>query len=87
MILPLDVITQHERFMQILIMNTIVLDACINGDLTTAEDLLTQEIGVHDGNYRSYTNRSVVMARKLDWDCALDDATKVRFHHYSFSID
>jgi len=64
--------------MQILTMNTTVRDACISGDLTTAEDLLTQEIGIHGENYRSYTSRSVVMARKLDWDCALDDATKVR---------
>ncbi|OAX39581.1 hypothetical protein K503DRAFT_799531 [Rhizopogon vinicolor AM-OR11-026] len=56
-------------------MNTTVRTACINGDLSTAEELLMQEIA-NGENYRSYADRSIVMARKLDWDHALDDATK-----------
>jgi hypothetical protein len=58
-------------------MITTVRNACISGDLTTAEELLAEEIDADGNNYRSYANRSVVMARKLDWDHALDDATKV----------
>ncbi|OAX39467.1 WD40 repeat-like protein [Rhizopogon vinicolor AM-OR11-026] len=61
---------------KILAMNTKVRKACISGDLPTAEELLTQETNVSSDNYRSYANRSVVMARKLDWDHALNDATK-----------
>ncbi|KAG1888599.1 hypothetical protein F4604DRAFT_2024111 [Suillus subluteus] len=52
-------------------------NACMTGDLSTAEELLTQEIqssGVND--HHSHTNRSCVMARKHDWDHALQDALK-----------
>jgi len=58
-------------------MKTAVRNACISGDLPTAEDLLTQEIDANGDNYRSYANRSVVMARNLGWDHALRDANKV----------
>jgi len=58
-------------------MKTAVRNACISGDLPTAEELLTQEIDADGDNYRSYANRSIVMARKLDWEQALHDATKV----------
>jgi len=58
-------------------MKTTVRNACISGDLPTAEELLTQEIDANGDNYRSYANRSIVMARKLDWDHALGDANKV----------
>jgi len=58
-------------------MKTAVRNACISGDLPTAEELLTQEIDANGDNYRSYANRSIVMARKLDWDHALRDANKV----------
>jgi len=64
--------------MQILIMNSTLRNACISGDLPAAEELLTQEIAAKGDRFRPYANRSVVMARKLDWDHALDDATKVR---------
>ncbi|OAX43937.1 hypothetical protein K503DRAFT_795868 [Rhizopogon vinicolor AM-OR11-026] len=57
-------------------MDTAVRNACISGDLPTAEELLTQEIDVNGDSYRSYANRSVVMARRLDWDNALRNATK-----------
>jgi len=58
-------------------MKMAVHSACISGDLPTAEDLLTQEINANGDNYRSYANRSIVMARKLDWDQALHNANKV----------
>jgi len=58
-------------------MKKAVRNACISGDLPIAEDLLTQEIDANVDNYRSYANRSIVMARKLDWDHALHDANKV----------
>ena len=63
---------------QIFAMNITVRNICISGDLPTAEELLTQEIEATGDNYRSYANRSVIMARKLDWEHALDDAIKVR---------
>ncbi|OAX39463.1 WD40 repeat-like protein [Rhizopogon vinicolor AM-OR11-026] len=66
----------QDSKIKILATNTTVRNACISGDLSTAEELLTQEIDANADNYRSYANRSVVMARKLDWDYALDDATK-----------
>ncbi|KAG2339395.1 hypothetical protein BDR05DRAFT_967930, partial [Suillus weaverae] len=50
--------------------------ACIIGDLSTAEELLTQEIHTNANNYTSYAHRSYVMARKHAWDHALDDAIK-----------
>jgi tetratricopeptide (TPR) repeat protein len=59
----------------ILTMNLEPRNACITGDLSTAEELLTKEIqasGVN--NHQSYANRSFVMARKYDWDHALEDA-------------
>jgi hypothetical protein len=64
----------------ILTMNTEPRNACITGDLSTAEELLKQEIqasGVN--NHQSYANRSFVRARKRDWDRALQDALEVRF--------
>jgi hypothetical protein len=71
-------------------MKTTVRNACIHGDLPTAEYLLTQEIDANGDNYRSYANRSVVLARKSVWDHALDDATKVRctdpVHHDPITI-
>lgn len=51
-------------------------NACITGDLSTAEVLLTQEINTDANNYTSYANRSFVMARKHHWDQALEDAIK-----------
>jgi hypothetical protein len=69
--------TMRTCFVQILSMKTTVRNACIIGDLPTAEELLIQEIEANGDNHRSYASRSVVMARKLDWDRALHDATKV----------
>jgi hypothetical protein len=65
-------------FIQILALNPTVRDACISGNLATAEELLTQEIKTNGNNYNSYANRSFLMARKLNWDGAIHDALKVR---------
>jgi hypothetical protein len=64
--------------MQILTINKTAHDACIRGDLPTVKRLLTQDINADSNDYNSYANRSFVMARNSDWNCALDDALKVR---------
>jgi hypothetical protein len=51
-------------------------DACIIGDLSTAEELLTQEIHTDANLHTSYVNVSFVMGRKHDWDY---DAVKVSY--------
>src|SRR6267154_432898 len=71
--------TMRACLMQILAIRAIARNACITGDLPTAEELLTQEIDADGDNYNSYANRSFVMARKLHWDRALHDAIKVRY--------
>ncbi|KAG2067709.1 WD40 repeat-like protein [Suillus decipiens] len=55
-------------------MNTTVRNACIAGDLRTAEEILTQDINTDGDNCDSHASRSVIMARNLDWDQALRDA-------------
>ncbi|KAG0703991.1 hypothetical protein DFH29DRAFT_1039962 [Suillus ampliporus] len=60
---------------QILVTNTTARSACITGDLSTAKQLLTQDIN-NANNYTSYADRSLVMARKHRWDHALQDAIK-----------
>jgi hypothetical protein len=64
--------------LQILTISMTARYALITGDLSNAEELLTQEISADTNNYISYANRSIVMSRKNDWDHALDDAIKVR---------
>ncbi|KAG0708171.1 hypothetical protein DFH29DRAFT_1065883 [Suillus ampliporus] len=59
---------------EILAVNVTARNACVMGDLSTAEELFTQEIATDAYNYTSYANRSFVMARKHEWDHALDDA-------------
>jgi hypothetical protein len=71
--------------MQILVINTTARNACVTGDLATAATLLTQDIDADSNDYDSYANRSFVMARKADWDRALDDAQKVTVPLRSFS--
>lgn len=77
---PEDALPQNapnkEVIHQILDINAEVRDACITGDLRTAEELLTKEIDADADNYNSYANRSIIMARQLDWDHALNDAIK-----------
>jgi WD40 repeat protein len=51
--------------------------ASITGDLPTADELITQDIHADAHNYTSYAHRSFVMARKHDWDHAIEDAIKV----------
>ncbi|KAG2354570.1 hypothetical protein BDR07DRAFT_1429020 [Suillus spraguei] len=55
---------------------TTARNACVNGDLSTAEELLTQDININPINHTSYCHRSFIMARKHHWDCALQDAVK-----------
>jgi hypothetical protein len=62
---------------QILAIDALARNACIAGDLFTAEKLLTQDINANPNKYASYANRSFVMARKHHWDHALQDAIKV----------
>jgi hypothetical protein len=62
--------------MQILATTT-ARDACITGDLPTAEVLLSLDIRTDANNYTSYAHRSFVMARRHAWDHALEDAIKV----------
>jgi hypothetical protein len=58
---------------------TTARNACLTGDLDTAEELLTQEIDTDDNPHTSYAHRSFVMARKHDWDHALQDALRVSY--------
>ncbi|KAG1906277.1 uncharacterized protein F5891DRAFT_1004825 [Suillus fuscotomentosus] len=59
--------------------------ASIRGDLSTAERILTLEIATDAKNFASYANRSFILARKLDWDNALHDATKSLVIRTSFA--
>jgi hypothetical protein len=59
-------------------MDMMAHNACIAGDLLTAEQLFTRDIKTDSNNYTSYANRSFIMAQKRDWDHALQDAIKVR---------
>jgi hypothetical protein len=61
---------------------TTVWDACIYGDLPTIEELLTQQINKDGGGDDSYAVRSLVKARQLEWDSALQDAVKVKHFAY-----
>ncbi|KAG2365168.1 hypothetical protein BDR07DRAFT_1399605 [Suillus spraguei] len=49
---------------------------CIDGKLSIAEELLTQDISNDPNNHTVYSHRSFVMARKQDWDHALQDAIR-----------
>ncbi|KAG1785217.1 WD40-repeat-containing domain protein [Suillus plorans] len=53
--------------------------------LSTAEMVLTETFDAGINNYASYANRSFVMARKSDWDCALQDAIKSLTIHPSLA--
>ncbi|KIK34689.1 hypothetical protein CY34DRAFT_812772 [Suillus luteus UH-Slu-Lm8-n1] len=64
--------------LKILSIDAIARNACIAGKLSTAEELFTREIDIDCNSYiyESYANRSLVVARKHDWDHALEDAIK-----------
>jgi hypothetical protein len=70
--------TIRLSFVQILAIMT-AYDACLTEDLSTAEELLTQEIHTDPNNYTSYAHRSFIMSRKHAWDLALEDAIKVSY--------
>ncbi|KAG2339985.1 WD40 repeat-like protein [Suillus weaverae] len=61
---------------KILTITTSARNALIFGELSTAENILTQEIKAHPNDYTSYATRSFVMSRKLNWDRALQDANE-----------
>lgn len=61
---------------KILTITTSARNALILGELFTAEEILTQEIKAHPNDYTSYATRSFVMARKLNWANALQDANE-----------
>lgn len=65
--------------MQILAMSTTVRDAFITGDLASAKELLTQDIGTDGNDHNFYANRSFIAARQSSWDDALHDALRVRY--------
>ncbi|KAG1747253.1 uncharacterized protein EDB91DRAFT_1345292 [Suillus paluster] len=71
-----NMISQWEAPKDILSVNATAHDACIAGDLSTAEEVFTQEINADECDYTSFANRSFIMARKHDYDHALEDATK-----------
>ncbi|KAG2137112.1 uncharacterized protein EDB93DRAFT_1330714 [Suillus bovinus] len=71
-----DLTMQKPFSLQILEMDSKSRDACIAGDLNTAEALLTQQIDADNGDHNAYANRSFVRARKAEWSLALDDALK-----------
>ncbi|KAG2054586.1 WD40 repeat-like protein [Suillus hirtellus] len=55
---------------------TTARDVCLTGDLSIAEELLTQEIHTNANDFTSYASRSFIMARKHNLDNALEDASK-----------
>jgi len=63
----------HSDF-KVLTMNSTVRNACIVGDFPTAERVLNLDIVAHPNDHTAYANRAFVMARKCDWDKALQDA-------------
>ncbi|KAG1736630.1 uncharacterized protein EDB91DRAFT_1348004 [Suillus paluster] len=71
-----NMISEWETPKGILSVNKTARDACIAGDMSTAEEVFTREIDADANNYTSYANRSFIMARKHAWDHALDDASK-----------
>ncbi|KAG2113754.1 uncharacterized protein F5147DRAFT_834759 [Suillus discolor] len=62
----------HSKILDV----TTARNACLTGDLSLAEELLTQEIHTNADDFTSYANRSFVMARKHNLDNALEDAIK-----------
>ncbi|KAG1784769.1 uncharacterized protein HD556DRAFT_1314791 [Suillus plorans] len=55
-------------------MNSTVRNACIAGDWPTAEKVLNVDIYTDASDHTAYANRAFVMARKCDWNQALQDA-------------
>lgn len=74
--LPKETPKAESSDSKILSITTSARNALILGKLSTAEEILTQEIKAHANDYTSYATRSIVLARKLDWDRALQDANE-----------
>ncbi|KAG1804619.1 WD40-repeat-containing domain protein [Suillus variegatus] len=73
---PKDALSKDAPKSKILTITTSACDALLMGGLSTAEEIVTQEITDNPRDYTSYATRSIVMARKLNWDDALQDANK-----------
>jgi hypothetical protein len=58
-------------------MKSAVRNACIVGDLPAAEKILGLDIDADANDHTAYASRAFVMARKRDWDQALQDAFQV----------
>ncbi|KAG1897773.1 WD40-repeat-containing domain protein [Suillus fuscotomentosus] len=69
-----DGLMKEQAMHQVLAMNSTVRNACIAGDWPTAERVLNTDIYTDVKNHIAYANRGFVMARKCDWDQALQDA-------------
>ncbi|KAG2071022.1 WD40 repeat-like protein [Suillus decipiens] len=67
---------QAQGYFKVLAINSDVRNACIAGDLRTAQEVLNREIDADANNYTSYANRAFVLARDSNWDRALHDAIK-----------
>jgi hypothetical protein len=63
---------------QVLFTNSKSRNACIVRDWPTAEKALNLDIYTNPNDHIAYANRAFVMARKSNWDHALQDAIKVR---------
>ncbi|KAG2055130.1 WD40 repeat-like protein [Suillus hirtellus] len=66
----------YSKF-KVVAMNSTVRNACIAGDWSTAIKVLNLDID-SNANSTAYANRAFVMARKCDWNQALQDAIRVR---------
>ncbi|KAG2365167.1 hypothetical protein BDR07DRAFT_698407 [Suillus spraguei] len=67
--------TSHSYHPKILTVTSARIPS-IDGNLSIAEELLTQDISNDPNNHTAYSHRSFVMARKQDWDHALQDAIR-----------
>jgi len=63
--------------------NTSVHNACLTRDLSSAQQLLIQQIISDQNTHNAYANRAFISAQKCDWDDALHDALQVRDTAYN----
>lgn len=65
-----------DRKVVILTMSAAARTACTTGNLSTAVEIFTKEITIDSSSYAWYGNRSIVLARRCEWDAALQDANQ-----------
>ncbi|KAG2066424.1 WD40 repeat-like protein [Suillus decipiens] len=61
---------------KILSMNPTVRNACIVGDLPTAEKMLNLDLYINANDHTAYAHRAFIMARRCNWDQSLEDAVQ-----------